>query len=270
MTAPATNHAKEAWVAAMRGDKRDNLAGHLAGAKQMPPEHRFSLHCHGESTAQLMFAGEILSIGLTEHMKDKAARLNAVLRDPEPAPLPENLPPLGFSYTNHRGMTRRRRAFPIHVYFGSTEWHTVPQWLMEAVDLDKGAIRIFAMDDMRTSPEPEPLPETAEDIIAGLGIPGCSLREALSNYYGHAPAWGIYIYIADLCRRVARAATAETNAEISRLREMINDPADDEPTPPDTTDALRARTAQRTGVRSGALSKRIADEATAQKEKSNG
>lgn len=57
-------------------------------------------------------------------------------------------PPLVFGYTNWRGEHGTRRAIPIRVYHDATEYHTEPQWLMEAHDLDKGAVRVFAMRDM--------------------------------------------------------------------------------------------------------------------------
>lgn len=66
-----------------------------------------------------------------------------------------NVPPLTFHYKNWRGESGVRRAFPIRTFFGSTEWHPAPQWLLEAWDLDKGALRVFAMADM-APPEPAP------------------------------------------------------------------------------------------------------------------
>ncbi len=58
-------------------------------------------------------------------------------------------PPLVFGYTNWQGEYAIRRAVPIQVYHGSTEWHPEPQWLMEAHDVDKGVVRVFAIADMR-------------------------------------------------------------------------------------------------------------------------
>jgi hypothetical protein len=57
-------------------------------------------------------------------------------------------PPLVFNYKNWCGESGVRRAFPIRTFFGSTEWHPAPGWLMEAWDVDKGALRVFAMGDM--------------------------------------------------------------------------------------------------------------------------
>ncbi len=47
-------------------------------------------------------------------------------------------------------MARRRRTVrPIRFYFGACEpWHPTPQWLMEAVDLEKGETRTFALAGM--------------------------------------------------------------------------------------------------------------------------
>lgn len=57
-------------------------------------------------------------------------------------------PPLPVMYINYRGEASFRNIRPIRVYYGSTEWHPEPQWIMQAYDLDKDAVRDFAMKDM--------------------------------------------------------------------------------------------------------------------------
>lgn len=52
-------------------------------------------------------------------------------------------------YTNYRGETSLRRILPERVYFGSTDWHPAPQWLLDALDVEKNATRSFAMKDIR-------------------------------------------------------------------------------------------------------------------------
>lgn len=52
-------------------------------------------------------------------------------------------------YTNYRGETDFRRILPQQIHFGSTEWHPEPQWLLDAVDVEKGAGRSFALKDIR-------------------------------------------------------------------------------------------------------------------------
>ncbi len=51
-------------------------------------------------------------------------------------------------YTNHRGEKSRRRIRPTSLWYGTTEWHPTPQWLLEAHDLDKDEHRTFALKDM--------------------------------------------------------------------------------------------------------------------------
>jgi predicted DNA-binding transcriptional regulator YafY len=52
-------------------------------------------------------------------------------------------------YTNYRGETSIRTVVPQKIIFGSNEWHKEPQWLMEAIDVEKGQPRTFALKDIR-------------------------------------------------------------------------------------------------------------------------
>lgn len=52
-----------------------------------------------------------------------------------------------FTYTNWKGETAERRAVPIYLFFGTTEWHKEPGWLLRAFDMDKLAERDFALKD---------------------------------------------------------------------------------------------------------------------------
>ena len=47
-------------------------------------------------------------------------------------------------YVNHRGQRRWRRIHPERVWYGATEHH-VTGWLLDAVDIDRGVRRTFAM-----------------------------------------------------------------------------------------------------------------------------
>jgi hypothetical protein len=53
-------------------------------------------------------------------------------------------------YTNWRGERSIRRIVPIHMFWGSNEWHPEPQWLLDADDGDKGEPRIVAMKDIHS------------------------------------------------------------------------------------------------------------------------
>lgn len=57
-------------------------------------------------------------------------------------PLPQDLL---IDYTNWKGHRRIRPVRPVCIMFGSNEYHTVPQWLMEAYDLEDGGVKTFAL-----------------------------------------------------------------------------------------------------------------------------
>lgn len=56
-------------------------------------------------------------------------------------------PPLRITYRNWRGEVSERNIVPWSVWFGATDWHPEPQWLLSALDTDKGAARDFALAD---------------------------------------------------------------------------------------------------------------------------
>ncbi|WP_458524386.1 WYL domain-containing protein [Paracoccus aminovorans] len=56
-----------------------------------------------------------------------------------------------FSYKNWRGESATRRVRPLRMWFGSTEWHSEPQWFLEALDIDKNQVRDFALVDISFS-----------------------------------------------------------------------------------------------------------------------
>lgn len=59
------------------------------------------------------------------------------------------------TYTNWRGETAERSIIPRGVWFGATEWHPEPQWLLRAFDVEKQADRDFALKDFGTPPAAE-------------------------------------------------------------------------------------------------------------------
>ena len=52
-----------------------------------------------------------------------------------------------FVYTSWRGETSTRRATPLRVLWGSSEWHPEPQWILRAFDHDREEVRDFALRD---------------------------------------------------------------------------------------------------------------------------
>lgn len=53
-------------------------------------------------------------------------------------------------YTNYRGETADRRIVPLRIRFAATDWHPEEQWLLDAIDVDKGAERSFALRDIHS------------------------------------------------------------------------------------------------------------------------
>jgi predicted DNA-binding transcriptional regulator YafY len=51
-------------------------------------------------------------------------------------------------YRNYRGETSMRQIKPSRIWFGATDWHPEPQWLMDAMDVEKDAERSFALRDI--------------------------------------------------------------------------------------------------------------------------
>jgi hypothetical protein len=57
-------------------------------------------------------------------------------------------PAIQFVYQNYAGKIAVRNAVPVRMTFGSNEWHKDRQWLMDAFDLEHGAMRSFAVKDI--------------------------------------------------------------------------------------------------------------------------
>jgi len=59
---------------------------------------------------------------------------------------------VSIDYTNYRGKRKQYEILPEKIYFGSNEYHTEPQWLMNAKVYDGDEIkeRNFAMRDIHS------------------------------------------------------------------------------------------------------------------------
>lgn len=53
-------------------------------------------------------------------------------------------------YTNYKGERGLRLVEPVSIYFGSTEFHQEPQWLLRATDVMRGVSRDFAMKSVHS------------------------------------------------------------------------------------------------------------------------
>lgn len=64
---------------------------------------------------------------------------------------------VSFSYMNHKGLFRRRKVVMLGIYWGTNKWYSTPQWLVKGKDLEKDAIRTFAL---RNIADVQPIEDT--------------------------------------------------------------------------------------------------------------
>ena len=57
--------------------------------------------------------------------------------------------PIKVRYTNYRGETAVRLIVPVRFFWGSNEYHKEEQWLVEVFDVERNAIRIYALKDIK-------------------------------------------------------------------------------------------------------------------------
>ncbi len=62
-----------------------------------------------------------------------------------PAPAADTGEPITLIYRNWRGEVAERTVLPKRLWWGATEWHPEPQWLMSGTDVEKGTERDFAV-----------------------------------------------------------------------------------------------------------------------------
>lgn len=68
------------------------------------------------------------------------------------------------TYRNWRGEVGKRAIIPIRIWFGATEWHPTPGWLLSALDLEKGVDRDFALADCQFS-DLTPAPDAVARLV---------------------------------------------------------------------------------------------------------
>lgn len=73
---------------------------------------------------------------------------NAKVQPPQQLGQKELANPIKVKYTNYRGEAAVRTIVPIRFYFGKTEYHPEEQWLVELWDIERGAIRIYALKEV--------------------------------------------------------------------------------------------------------------------------
>ncbi len=92
-------------------------------------------------------------------------------------------------YKNWRGETADRRIVPAKIYFGKTDWHPEPGWLIDAYDVDREANRLYALADVEEwlkvpgqslSDRPRTVEEVRDRIVERGDLPHVTVEEQLS------------------------------------------------------------------------------------------
>lgn len=98
------------------------------------------------------------------------------------------------TYRNYRGEVSKRTVKPVRIYWGSTDWHPEPGWLMEAWDYEKNASRDFALKDCVFYDFPMILlkrwMDTSREVDCSSGV--CCCGDSMENHAdpmccGHSP-----------------------------------------------------------------------------------
>lgn len=76
--------------------------------------------------------------------------------------------PITVTYRNHRGSIAVRTIIPKMLWFGATEWHPEPGWLLRAYDLGKMADRDFSVADMDFTGAIERACDAVEDYCSDM------------------------------------------------------------------------------------------------------
>ena len=87
--------------------------------------------------------------------------------------------PVTLTYTNWRGETAERTITPKRIWFGSTDWHPEPQWLLTAFDAEKQANRDFALKDFGQAPPPAAQDDACRKC-GGAMLPGKAMGQTMT------------------------------------------------------------------------------------------
>lgn len=74
------------------------------------------------------------------------------------------------TYRNWRGEVSQRTIRPVALWFGKTDWHPEPGWLLSAWDCDKGERRDFALADCQFADLARPSQAGDERVVEGIAI----------------------------------------------------------------------------------------------------
>ena len=132
---------------------------------------------HPEPDCECCFGDGLQADGETPCPCIDAIKANIAAQTIPPAPQPEG-EPVALTYTNWRGETTQRTITPKRIWWGATDWHPEPQWLLTAFDAEKQAERDFALKDFGAA-----TPQPAGEAVLREIIDWCHLQP------GNYPNW---------------------------------------------------------------------------------
>lgn len=120
-----------------------------------------------------------------------------------------------FTYRNHSGDVAERHVIPIKTWYGTTEWHKKPTWLLQAYDLDRGALRDFDMREFGGPPQHGPfvITEAQLDGICKAAVEAALFGE-IQEKAGKLPWRRADIERGLILFRTSNNASGFTNCEI--------------------------------------------------------
>lgn len=131
--------------------------------------------------------------------------------------------PVTLIYTNWKGETGPRRIIPRRIWWGSTEWHPEPQWLITAFDMEKEAERDFALADFHGT-EARALAAEAAAYRDAAVMAGRKLLQWIDEADGKPIPYGRDVDLCDMIKARASDAARETfDSLIARERAALAD-----------------------------------------------
>lgn len=118
------------------------------------------------------------------------------------------------TYRNWRGDVAQRTIRPVDLWFGKTDWHPEPGWLLSAWDCDKGERRDFALADCQFADLARPSQAGDERVGALVTVARRQVESMCEGFCKNLPSAGAFTEDMDhdcaVCRMRAALAAMDT------------------------------------------------------------
>ena len=79
-------------------------------------------------------------MAVNDSVMNVATRINTERMQTQPVEIP-----IKVKYKNYQGITSIRTIIPQQIHYGSTDYHKEDQWLLDVFDVEKDALRTYAL-----------------------------------------------------------------------------------------------------------------------------